>query len=452
MTYLSSPTQTPAQTIGKKILKTAFLGTLCLALVACSSSKKQRLQGERVDAFASLSDYKPSDRLNDVTVKIPFQNPVRTWGMAGQNSTHNVGNVAFSGSVKRIWKSSIDGASAGARIVPPVSDGTNIFLMDEDHIIIAKDLKTGKTVWEYEPTIPEGDEDSFGGGLSVRDGRLVVGTPFGKLYTLDASSGTLLWEKDGFLPFAAGATITDNAIGYISNIDNTLIAFDVKTGEKLWRHVGFRENSALFGGASPAYIDGLVLMGYSNGEFYAIREKDGFTIWSEGLKSILNKEGLNTIPHIRGLAVIDQNAVFATSHAGRMLALDMKSGRPIWDRNIGSKGTPWLAGNMLYMTTIEGSIIAVHNLDGLVKWRTPIERFEDEEYRTDAIAWSAPIMAGGTLWVVNSLGELVNINPTDGTIIKRHDLGSQLYITPIVVNGTMIVLENDGTIYALGKE
>ena len=279
-----------------------------------------------------------------------------------------------------------------------------------------------------------------------------MGTPFGKLYTLDTSSGTLLWEKDGFLPLVAGATITDNNIGYISNIDNTLIAFDVTTGKKLWRHVGFRENSALFGGASPAYVDGLILMGYSNGEFYAIRDNDGFTLWSEGLKSVMNKEGLNTIPHIRALAVVDQNAVFTTSHAGRALALDITTGRPIWDKNIGSKGTPWLAGNMLYMTTIEGSIIAVHNRNGLVKWRTPIERFEDEKYRTDAIAWSAPVMAGGQLWVVNSLGELVHINPENGEIVKRHKLGGKLYISPIVVDGTMIILENDGTIYALGKE
>ena len=440
MTYLSS------------IAKTVLLGTLCLSLVACNSSKKQRLQGDRIDAFAMMSDYTPSDRLNDTAVVIPQSRSITTWGMAGQNTSHNIGNMAFNGSVKPLWKSSIDGASDKTRIVAPVSDGSALFLMDEDHMVVAKDLKTGKNLWTFEPEIPEGDEDAFGGGLAVSKGRLVVGTPFGKLYTLDTSSGTLLWEKDGFLPFATGATITENNVGYISNIDNTLIAFDVTTGKKLWRHVGFRENSALFGGAAPAYVDGLILMGYSNGEFYAIREKDGFTLWSEGLKSILNKEGLNTIPHIRGLAVTHQNAVFATSHAGRTLALDMATGRTIWDKNIGSKGTPWLAGNMLYMTTIEGSIIAVHNRDGLVKWRTPIERFEDEEYRTDAIAWSEPVMAGGQLWVVNSLGELVTINPENGEITNRHNLGGSLYIAPMVVGDTMIVLENDGTIHALGKE
>ena len=152
------------------------------------------------------------------------------------------------------------------------------------------------------------------------------------------------------------------------------------------------------------------------------------------------------------MAVIDENSVFATSHAGRTISLDIASGRTIWDKNIGSNGTPWIAGNMLYITTIQGSIIAVHKKDGLVKWRTPIQRFEDEKYRTDAIAWSAPVMAGGQLWVVNSLGELVSIDPRTGELKERRSLGNKLYTAPIVVNGIMIILDNNGNIYALGDK
>ena len=256
--------------------KTAALGILCLGLVACSnSSERNRLQGERIDAFATSSDYSPSEKLSSTTIEIPTATTIKSWPIAGQNPYHNVGNMEFNGSMKTIWTSSISSAGAKRRLVAPVSDGNNVYFIDEDHVVIAKDIKTGKTIWEFEPEIPEGDEDSFGGGLSVHNGRLIVGTPFGKLYALDANIGTLLWEQDKFLPLSGGATISNDNVGYITNIDNTLIAFNTGTGERLWRHVGFRETSALVGGASPAYINGLLLMGYSNGEMYAIRANDG---------------------------------------------------------------------------------------------------------------------------------------------------------------------------------
>lgn len=429
----------------------ALSALLCSALVACSNSDKNRLQGERIDALQGISTYSPSPKLANTDVIIPTATPITTWAVDGQNNQNAIGNMAFNGSVKHRWKTSVSGADDNTRLVAPVADATNLYLMDGDHAIVAINQKTGKTLWEFEPTIPDGDDDSFGGGLALSNGRVLVATPYGKLYALDSTSGQLLWEKDGFLPLAGGATVVGNT-GFVPNIDNTLLAFDTTTGEILWRHVGFRNTSALFGVSPPAYANGLLFAGYSNGELYAIRATDGITAWSEGLSSILTKEGLDTIAHVRGLPIIDNNAVFAISHSGRMLALDIASGRLIWDKNMGSANTPWLAGNMLYTTTIEGSIIAVHTSNGLVNWRTPIARFEDEKDKEDAIAWSAPVMANGQLWVVNSLGEVITLNPKDGTITATHKLGGKLYIAPMVVNDTLYIVANDGTIHALGKQ
>lgn len=433
-------------TLWKRVTITALMG---IALVACTKDK-DRLQGERIEALESISNYAPSPDLADIAIDIPKETPVRDWTVAGQNNLNIVGNMAFNSSLKRKWKASVAGTNRISRLVPPVFSTKTIYIMDADHNIIALSQATGKKQWTFKATVPDGDKDSFGGGLTLHQGRLLVSTPYGKLYALDASTGFLLWEKTGFLPLSGGTTVVDD-IGFVPNIDNTLLAYNVTNGDILWRHVGFRESSALFGVAPPAYKDGIVFAGYSNGELYAIRATDGLTIWSEGLSGIITTEGLNTISHVRGLPIVDGNTVFAISHAGRMLALDTTSSRLIWDRNIGSANTPWLAGNMLYITTIEGSIIAVHKADGLVKWRTEIPRFADQKDKEDAIAWSAPVMADGQLWVVNSLGQLKSLNPKTGKITGTHSLGGKLYIPPVVVNGTMYILANNGTLYALGK-
>src|SRR6185295_11478877 len=66
-------------------------------------------------------------------------------------------------------------------------------------IVYAVDARTGKMVWTYDPKVPGnyGEKaccDVVNRGLAIYKGRIYVGTIDGRLVSLDASTGTPLWQ------------------------------------------------------------------------------------------------------------------------------------------------------------------------------------------------------------------------------------------------------------------
>ena len=85
--------------------------------------------------------------------------------------------------------------------------------------------------------------------------------------------------------------------------------------------------------------------------------------------------GVARISHVRGNPVIDENMVFATSHSGRLIALDLKTGRRLWELPIVSRVMPWVAGDYLYIVSTGWQVICVKKRDGRVKWITNLPQF-----------------------------------------------------------------------------
>ena len=74
--------------------------------------------------------------------------------------------------------------------------------------------------------------------------------------------------------------------------------------------------------------------------------------------------------------------------------------------------------------------------------------FEDPEDREDAIAHSGPVMAGGRLYVTDSLGNLLSFDPDTGEQGASVDLTSGSTTGPVVAGGTLYVLSDDGILQA----
>ena len=85
--------------------------------------------------------------------------------------------------------------------------------------------------------------------------------------------------------------------------------------------------------------------------------------------------GVARISHVRGNPVIDENMVFATSHSGRLIALDLKTGRRLWELPISSRVMPWVAGAYIYIVSTGRQVICLTKRDGRVKWITNLPKF-----------------------------------------------------------------------------
>jgi outer membrane protein assembly factor BamB len=179
-----------------------------------------------------------------------------------------------------------------------------------------------------------------------------------------------------------------------------------------------------------------------------MRAANGRTVWQDALSSSRRLTPLATLADVDGSPVIDNNKVYAISHAGRMVAIDMRSGERSWEADIAGVNTPWIAGNFAFMTTIDGQIVCVTLGDGRVRWVTQLQRFEKQESRRGLIKWNGPILAGDRLLVTSSHGFALSVSPYTGEVLGGIELPDGTETAPIVVDNTFIVLTNEGELVA----
>jgi outer membrane protein assembly factor BamB len=128
--------------------------------------------------------------------------------------------------------------------------------------------------------------------------------------------------------------------------------------------------------------------------------------------------------------------------------MDVRSGQRIWETDAGSSEMPWLAGDVLFVLTIENQLAAVSAEDGRVYWVEDLPRYEDNENRTDPILWTGPVLAGSKLWIANSLGKLYSFDPNTGKELNNRSVSSKVYVPLLVAGNTLYVLSDNGRLTA----
>lgn len=422
-------------------------------LAACDSwfgsDEAPPLPGERIAVMLQESDLDPDPRLADLSVRLPPPYINEAWPQAGGFPDHAMHHLMIQEEISELWEVSIGSGSDGDQriLATPVTANGVIFTLDRDFEVRAFDAESGARIWQYEIGFPDEDDEAFGGGLAYSDGRLFISTGYAQLITIEAQSGQELWRAALTGPARAAPTALNGVVVAVS-IDNQSTAFDAVTGEVKWTHAGFAENAGLLGGASPAAFEKTVIIPYSSGELYAIRLENGRVSWSDSLTSARRSDALSSLADIRGLPVIDRGVVFAISHAGRMVAVDMNTGIRSWDRRIGGLHQPWVAGEFIYVLTIDNFLAALTRRGGRVRWLTRLPAFEDPEDKSGAISWVGPVLAGDRLLLANNLGQVLAVSPYTGDPLGQIDVNDAVSVAPIVANGTLFIQTDDGRLFA----
>jgi outer membrane protein assembly factor BamB len=120
----------------------------------------------------------------------------------------------------------------------------------------------------------------------------------------------------------------------------------------------------------------------------------------------------------------------------------------LWEQDLASIQTPWVAGDFVFVITTEAQIVCVMRNTGRIRWVQQLPRFEDEDRRQDSIQWSGPVLASDRLIVVSSRGDGLAISPYSGEILGQMDLPDGASLSPVVANGTIFVLTDDGDLVA----
>ncbi|MEI9900412.1 MAG: PQQ-binding-like beta-propeller repeat protein [Hyphomicrobium sp.] len=99
-----------------------------------------------------------------------------------------------------------------------------------------------------------------------------------------------------------------------------------------------------------------------------------------------------------------------------------------------------MAGGSVYVVDTQGQLIALARGDGKTQWSVKLP---------GEGAWAGPTLAGGNLWLTSSGGILVGVDAATGRLVTQKDLGGSYYIPPVVAQGRMYVLSDSAKLIAI---
>jgi outer membrane protein assembly factor BamB len=434
-----------------KVRAVLYIGLTILA-VGCSG-KDTGLDGERkmpdgsvfVDSKAQFLVKSPP------ALDLPNVRSNTEWTHQGGNAQHYSGHVALSSDLTLQWATAIgQGDSRRSEIsASPIIQGDRIFTLDSQSLVTALRLD-GSVIWQRNVSEAYSDvNEAFGGGLAVQGNKLFVTTGFGTVLALSVSSGEGYWEQDLASFGGASPTVFDDLL-YVSARDGAAWAIETSTGRIKWQVVGQSVQSSYTGGPGAAVSDKYALFPFGSGDLVAAFRLGGQRSWSSILSGARLGRARGQVQDLTGQPVIEGSVVYLANSSGRMAAIDLDTGLRLWTANQGSQDDIFVVGSSLFAVSDENNLIRVSKADAKLVWSTPLPQSTQASMlrRGKTFVHHGPILSGGRLLLASSDALIRQFDPANGDLIKIIEMPSGAASAPIVVGGTLYVLSTNGNLLA----
>ena len=395
--------------------------------------------GELADASAPI--ILPAPRANDA------------WAQPGGAAQQRARAISPSAAPPTSFGAPMPGPDRAASDASPrarVVYNGHVFTLDADGTVSAFANTGGSAVWRTSLKPKRESSGSwyslgggssgggYGGGLAIDGGRLYAASGYGNVVALDPQNGKSIWEKQLEAPVRSSPTAVGDRV-FVVTLDGRFFCLAGADGGELWSVRGLPQQASLINNASPAVDGDIVVVPYPSGDLVAMKVADGSSVWSENLARTRTTSQLTSMSDA-ARPTIDNGTVFAIGHAGRMIATQAESGERLWSINVPGTQAPSVAGGSVFVVDTQGQLMALARGDGKTQWTTKLPGNG---------AWAGPTLAGGTLWLASSEGNLVGVDAATGKIGGQKELGSAVYVAPVVAQGRMYVLTDSAKLIAL---
>lgn len=455
-----------------------LLASLAIGLGGCetisgwfsSNGRVSKLKGTRIPVLTNQSEVSRDSTIQNTPVVLPKPYTNKDWPSQGGYSSSAMYHLSAPGPLEKKWETDIgEGSDTDARIMaaPVVANGI-IYALNAASEVYAINAKTGDEIWHKHVADP-GYVDTiniltfglfgkdkridttkaFGGGLCVDNGKLFATDGVGDLVAFDAKTGQRLWSKNVGIPIYDSPVASGGRV-FVSSQDNHFHAFSEEDGHELWDHQGISEPAGILVSTSASVSGDFVVVPYTSGELYALRVQNGRPAWSDMLTRTGNASALSSLDDIAARPVIDRDRVIAIGHSGVMAAIDIDSGERIWTRDIGGVQTPWVAGDYIYVLSGDHKLICLTRKEGRIKWITDLPKLTDPtDEDSDPAIWAGPVLVSNRLLLISNSGKMVSVSPYTGEMLGRIHIEGGSYISPVVADGMVYVITDDGYLDAL---
>ncbi len=340
-----------------------------------------------------------------------------------------------------LWQYPADGKSGTLFAATPAFADGFLYAADDNGQVTKLDAATGKAVWKAKL------DGALRSSPVVNDGVVFFGSGNTHCYALSADTGQILWDVT-----TGGAVLTSPVIAgglvVFASSDDTVYSLGARTGRKAWS-VPYDADPSLV----PLVYDGRVLLVTAGDTVYSLDPASGRQ------RTTLKLPTTVLIP-----PTVSTDATYIVTQSNALYALGT-GGRQQWKTTLGAAPTapPLLAGSLLLVTTQPGIVSGYEAASGRLVWRYAVQATAtDSQPKAASVdVFSAPIVADGTLYVVGDDGTLsafradapdnvgpdvVQLAPASGATVPTDNLtyGAQIVDAGSGINPATVSLELDG--------
>jgi outer membrane protein assembly factor BamB len=196
----------------------------------------------------------------------------------------------------------------------------------------------------------------------------------------------------------------------------------------------------------PAVADGVAYVVNKYGDARAVRLRDRKTLWQRVTHP--NQSGppteVTAPTYYRGL-------VFFAFVDGNLVAVDPKSGKQVWVRNLHAhlESSPMAVGGKLYIGSDTTDVIALRASDGAILWR----------FNSPGAIKASPSFHDGRIFVADYKGAMFCLEAGTGKPVWRTNTTrvppfgqGGFYSSPAIAYGRVYAARDDGTVFAFDEK
>lgn len=258
---------------------------------------------------------------------------------------------------------------------------------------------------------------------------MVVATQQSKVLCFSPSKRILRWSYQLDGEVLAKPRLAKNVV-LIKTMDGGLLALNAKTGALNWRYQHESNRGMLLRvSSSPSVVGDEVLAGFNDGQLMAFNLKNGQPRWQSLISGATGSSPIDSVVDVATTPVIRGDIVYVANYQGKLKALDIHSGKPIWSSALSTYQPLSVDADNVYAVDVNQQVVAFNRHHGRVIWRQP---------ELPSRSLSAPSHTEVAVLVADNVGRLYWLSKQDGHVIRSERITSDVIKTAPLVEGSSI--------------
>lgn len=251
------------------------------------------------------------------------------------------------------------GVVSGLRLVLE-SDG--LFTAAANGDVVAIDPKTGSTIWSART------KARVISGPTVSGDKLYVGTLDGELIALARADGKERWRTQFSAEIIAPVAVSGDLV-VVRTVDGREFGLSSGDGSKIWNFDRNEPNLTLRGMSPPLIVANRVFTGLDSGKIAALSLADGAPVWEQSISVPSGRSELERLVDIDANLLSSNLGLLVVTYGNDIALLDMNTGDSRWRRSIKSYSGLAADSARVYVTDDDGLMWALDPESGAAVWK-----------------------------------------------------------------------------------